>query len=196
MQGHEVNHLLLPESNANQNEGRDAAYLNLKCQVYSLAYQKLETSFMEDYNSDDQYGFRPFPSGRFADLLIESGKFANFDNDRSFLEVGCGPGFKLLMASFFFKTVHGIEIVPEHVDFAQKILDLEVSLCDALDFDRYGDYDLIYYYRPFSQKPLQALFEHKVCEAMKPGSFLAPMHTEINMDAKLQKISRYLYLKR
>lgn len=196
MQGHEVNHLLLPDSNITQNEGRDASYLNLKCQVYALAFQNLETSFMEDYNSEEQYGFRPFPSGRFVDLLIEASKFAQFDKNRSFLEIGCGPGFKLSLAKFFHDVVHGIEIVPEYVDFAHKMLGHDVQLQDAMEFDRYGEYDLLYYYRPFADNEMQSDFEHKICEAMKQGAYLAPMHTQIDMDVKLQRISRYLYQKR
>lgn len=87
-----------------------------------------------------------------------------------FLDIGCGCGTKMMLAEEVFGlTVHGIERVPEYVAAARQ-RGLTVTEADALDWDGYGKYDLIFFNRPFFDKDRQALLEKQVWADMKPGA--------------------------
>ncbi|CAE7860188.1 unnamed protein product [Symbiodinium microadriaticum] len=198
MNGHEVNKLLSPEANATQNEGRDRSYLDLKSQVFAFAFHNMETHFYEETEEGESYSYRPFPAGRFVDILIEASAYLGVDKSKKFLEVGCGPGLKLVLAKFFFNEPHGIDIDTQLLTHARYDLGVNASFQDALTFHRYADYDLIYYYRPFADDEKQEILERKIISEMKAGAILAPMHTQVDMDSEpeLEKISHYLYRKR
>ena len=89
-----------------------------------------------------------------------------------FLEVGCGIGTKLYMMYKFIGMydVTGIEINSNLVKLAHSMFDdepIKVLHQDALTFENYGDYDVIYSYSPI--KGSKKLFEI-IKEQMKPGA--------------------------
>lgn len=100
----------------------------------------------------------------------------------SFLDVGAGIGEKVVIASYFFENVFGIEYNKVNVEISRNIYFclLRNRLVnkneifkegDALDFD-YKDYDVIYYYRPMTaQEQMDKLFE-KIIKTAKPGTFI------------------------
>lgn len=109
----------------------------------------------------------PFPMHAFISLLDEA--FAVAPGNRM-LEIGPGPGGKMLRArDQYGLDVTGIEIVPEYAAEAGRH-GLDVRLGDAADFEDYGSYDLIWFYRPFRDPDLQANLEKLVWDQMAPGA--------------------------
>jgi len=84
-----------------------------------------------------------------------------------FLDVGCGIGTKALLASHFFDA-YGLEINPPYAQKAIKLLGNDkIIQDDALKFDKYGDFDVIYAYQPMLNS--LKLFD-KIAEQAKPNA--------------------------
>ncbi len=94
-----------------------------------------------------------------------------------FLDVGCGPGTKMAIAEKLFGFyVHGIEIdAGMAFDAATRLAatDAHIEQGDAMHFEGYDGFDLIWLYRPFRDEALERELEQRVIDAMKPGAILA-----------------------
>jgi trans-aconitate methyltransferase len=109
----------------------------------------------------------PFPLFDFIALVAEA---LPDSAGESFLEVGCGIGTRMLVASTVFGLdAHGIDRVDEYVAQASE-LGCSAEVADALTWDDYGKYDVIWFNRPFRDRGLQRQLEARVWEAMKPGA--------------------------
>lgn len=119
----------------------------------------------------------PFPLYEFRPLLEEAlAHLARMsdgppeDLDPRYLEIGCGPGGKLLVArDICGLDAHGIER-DEEMAAAARSLGLDVQTADALGWKGYGDYDLLWFNRPMQDPGLQAELEEQVWEDMAPGA--------------------------
>lgn len=113
--------------------------------------------------------FMPFPWTDFVALMAEA--LPEAEGDR-FLEIGCGPGSRMLLAEEIFGfDVEGIERVPEYVKAAQD-RGVPVTEADALGWDGYGRYDIIFFNRAFADVHLQERLEQEVWTGMKPGAIV------------------------
>lgn len=109
----------------------------------------------------------PFPLPVFVSMLYEA--VAEAPGDR-FLEIGCGPGSKLLVAQELFGLdVHGIERTAAYVAAAWE-LGLAAEVADAAGYPRYGDPDIIWFNRPFRDPDPEYKLECQVWADMKPGA--------------------------
>lgn len=109
----------------------------------------------------------PFPIPAYISLLAEA--LPEVPGDR-FLEIGAGPGSKMLIArELFGLEVHGIELNPEYARQAVS-LGLRVMTGDAADFGDYRAYDVIWFHRPFRDPDSQAALEKRVWDDMAPGA--------------------------
>jgi 2-polyprenyl-3-methyl-5-hydroxy-6-metoxy-1,4-benzoquinol methylase len=91
----------------------------------------------------------------------------------SFIDVGCGIGNVMLMAELMDFSVYGIEKDEYPYKIAEKLMGKEcVAQDDIWEFDRFGDFDVIYYFRPFAEKMVQIAFEHMIEEKLKTGGIL------------------------
>lgn len=100
-----------------------------------------------------------------------------------FLDVGCGGGTKIVAALSFFAEAHGLDNHAGYVQMAQSVL-AKLGLSrgaviegNTLTFDKYQEYDLIYFFRPISiAKDLRAM-ENRILDNARPGTILiAPYH--------------------
>jgi SAM-dependent methyltransferase len=103
-----------------------------------------------------------------------------------FMDVGCGGGTKVLAASPYFSHSVGLEYDPAYVRAAQKLLGLvasetcEVLEGDALTFEGYGAYDVIYFYRPLRDDARLRQMEARIIEQADPGTIIiAPYNTAL-----------------
>ena len=90
-----------------------------------------------------------------------------------FLECGSGFGFVAALARELGFSVTGIEIEPSYVEMSRRLFpSVRVEEVDLLTFDRFGDFDVVYYYGPFADDDVQARFERAIEAALRPGGII------------------------
>lgn len=115
----------------------------------------------------------PFPLFDFIALVAEA---LPETEGGSLLEVGCGIGTRMLVAhELFGLEAHGIDRVPEYVAQASQMLPegmtgVTAEVADALGWDGYGKYDLLWFNRPFRDRATQRQLEAQVWQDMRPGA--------------------------
>ena len=95
------------------------------------------------------------------------------------LDIGCGKGGAMvIMNQFPFERIDGIEISPMISEIAKKNIealgyqdDSGVFNVSALDFDRYGDYSILYMYDPFKGEVFENVIK-KISASVKSGTKL------------------------
>lgn len=122
----------------------------------------------------------------------------------AFLDVGAGAGSKLPIAAHYFHRLDGIEFDAGYVAEAARVLSTGASpRCrvfagDALTFDHYADYDVIYLFRPMSDEPKLRQLESRVAaKARRNAIILAPYSSFGERAAAngLHAVTREVYLK-
>lgn len=110
----------------------------------------------------------PFPTYDLIPLLAAA--VAEADGGDRFLEIGCGPGPNMMLADEIFGLdVQGIERVPEYVAQARQ-QGLLVHEADAGEWKGYGDYDILWFNRPFRDRDAQRALEDLVWSEMREGA--------------------------
>jgi SAM-dependent methyltransferase len=105
--------------------------------------------------------------------------------NKKFLDAGCGIGNIMLLAhtTGFCHRIHGIEYFDDTYQKAIAWLGMKglnnnsifkIFRDDILKFKNYGDYDVIYYYRPFEDTKKQDELEKLIENSMKVGAILMP----------------------
>lgn len=91
-----------------------------------------------------------------------------------FVDVGCGVGLKLLQAASLYEQVSGIEYEPHRAKAAANWLGqlAQVLTADALTFQGYGDYDVIYAYKPLQDDDMMRQTEDRLVQQARPGTIL------------------------
>ena len=97
---------------------------------------------------------------------------------KKFLDIGCGTGLTLHIARALGFDAYGLETDPATL----KLLDAthgrtkNVLVEDVLSFDKYGDFDVLFMYRPFRDEQAQRELEILVMAGMKQHAILIPQH--------------------
>lgn len=95
-----------------------------------------------------------------------------------FLDVGCGGGLKLLTALELFDRATGLELDPGYAAAARGMVEASgVKACeilegDALEFNGYDRFDVIYFFRPMRDDDALSRLERRICEDARPGTVL------------------------
>lgn len=198
MNGDEVNLLMNPESRASLDENKTIDQLLIKLNVFDVAFHNLEALQVPvDVINGDNFQFVPFPCGAFVDLITEAFFISGQDRSKKFLDIGCGIGTKVILACSYFDA-YGIDYNSDYVD-KSKVWGLNrVSLVDALVFDKYNQFDCLYYYRPLFNPEMYYEFEEKIHKDMKSGSIVAPMASRYDWDNQVdvKRLTKYWYGKK
>lgn len=140
--------------------------------------RQIERRWQKQVDIGDQQmftGWMPSDVAQFLVLLIEAIAEAP---GNSFLEVGCGPGTKMMLAQGLFGLdVTGFDRVPEYV-VAAKEQGLNVAECDAFDFQAYGKFDIVFFNRPFRDREVQRDLEKLVYSKVRRGAVVIAMNLE------------------
>lgn len=100
-----------------------------------------------------------------------------------FLDVGCGGATKVMAASRIFSKCDGLEYDPGYAEAGQRSLSLtapetgRVLQGDALQFENYADYDVIYFYRPISDDDLLSEMQQRIVDQARPGTVILAPYT-------------------
>ncbi len=110
----------------------------------------------------------------------------------AFIDIGCGIGNVLLFAEQVGFDVYGIEKDEYPFYVASKMLGRKrISQDDILDYDSYGDFDVVYYFCPLTDGTLQKKFELRVENSMKQGAILIANYkrsVRIKQDPRFRKL--------
>ena len=123
------------------------------------------------------------------------------NKDLSFLDAGCGAGNMLLLArSVGFIKVGGIELDGKTARIARKLLkcaireyDYKIIRADLTKYDKYKDYNVIYYYQPM-QPRYMSKFLRLLGEGMKVGAVVIAngRHEPFEDDKRFKRILKSL----
>jgi hypothetical protein len=119
--------------------------------------------------NEDCWGFRPYPADWFRRMLDAAIKAVGKDRPR-FIDLGAGIGTKCLAAERAGCLALGVEHNQHYVDEARK-LGASVGYGDVADTD-VSIYDIVFSNCPFRDPLVQAMFEQKLTDEMKPGAVL------------------------
>ena len=112
---------------------------------------------------------------------------------RTFIDIGCGIGNILLLAEMMEFEVFGIEKDTASISIAKNLVGEEcVRQEDIWSFDEITTYDVVYYFRPFSEKGRQLKFEQYIEDNIKPGAVLIAnrkMGEQIDEDPRFQRLN-------
>jgi SAM-dependent methyltransferase len=134
-----------------------------------LVIQRLTEMIMEllnedcNYREDGSFKYIPYNMESFIKLL--EGKTGKF------LDVGCGIGDKVLMAKELGFDAYGIEKDERLFKIANKYLS-NITLIDAMDFQDYDKFEVIYVYRPFKDEEKLKQLSDLIKSKMNPEAIL------------------------
>ena len=111
---------------------------------------------MYDRNRRDGAMYYASPEG----ILREIFSLVDRETYSRFLDVGCGKGYVLWQAKLFgFNRVGGVEYDEKLCDVCSRNLrklglsgEVELHCADACDFSGYGNYDVFYFFNPFTDR--------------------------------------------
>jgi 2-polyprenyl-3-methyl-5-hydroxy-6-metoxy-1,4-benzoquinol methylase len=119
----------------------------------------------------------------FAITILDSRPGAASSVNPKFIDVGCGIGTKLVTAAQRGFDVYGVELDPRYVKIATRLLkvtsdegyirrfDYKVFQSNAMRHD-YSNYDVIYFYCPFSDHVKEKKLEERIVTQAKPGTII------------------------
>lgn len=120
-----------------------------------------------------------------------------------FLDVGCGGGMKVLLAAEIFEQADGFDFDPNYVAAAQRaMVQMNAKRCrvfeeNALSFEYYAQYDVIYFYQPMSNFEALEALEDRIVQTARPGTILiAPYQRFLSRAEGLQcgRIDRAIFV--
>lgn len=117
--------------------------------------------------------YNPWMPFQMADFIAIMSECVAQTSGGRFIDVGSGIGTKIAVAQSLFRlNAVGIEYDKEMMKYAYAKSRF-TQLGDALLFEQYHWYDIIWLYRPFRDPLSQRKLEHKIYEEMKPGAIIA-----------------------
>jgi trans-aconitate methyltransferase len=122
-----------------------------------------------------RFGWEPYPPAEFSRLLDAAVAVAPA---RTFLDAGCGPGTKCLMAAARGLVAAGVELVPEYAD-AARACGVDVTVCDVAEYDGYQAWGIVYVNCPYRREPDEICFETWLHGQLSPGAVLLAVNSRI-----------------
>jgi SAM-dependent methyltransferase len=154
--------------------------------VSDAVFKRLHRMVTPLSQTDDALGHGCFPDIPMSPMLfVEHAHLAyrvalaqRREGPLRFLDVGCGGGIKVLLAAEVFGLADGLEYDAAYAATAANLLrDFGTGRTtaihgDGLTFDAYGQYDVIYFYQPMSDKQLLHALEDRILSQARLGTIL------------------------
>ena len=101
----------------------------------------------------------------------------------TFLDVGCGLGQKVLLARHFFDQADGVELDEGYAAASKKLFSHMQSQArvfeeDALEFNGYGEYRLVYFFKPMQDQDGLLRLEERIVQGVQPGTVLIAPYSD------------------
>lgn len=117
------------------------------------------------------------PFTRFLDYALTARRLARALGKAGplrFADIGCGVGLKLVQAAAVFEKVTGLEYEAHRAEQAADLMGrrAEVDCGDALVYDGYGRFDILYAFRPIADEDLMAEAERRMIDQTRAGVVL------------------------
>ena len=164
-----------------------------------IAFFTREIQKQSKNNTSSEYPFvamdtrQAFQEIKLAWDYLKEKKSGTEASPPTFLDIGCGIGNVLLFAEQVGFDVYGIEKDPYPFYVASRMLGSgRISQDDILDYDRYGEFDVVYYFCPLTDGTLQRNFELQVENSIRPGAILIANYKrseEIKKDPRFRKLN-------
>lgn len=110
-----------------------------------------------------------------------------------FLDIGCGIGNVVLLAYQVGFDAYGLEYNKKIYDIAKNVLPVgsgRIFKGDMIDFKRYNQFDVLYYYVPMNNVKAMKKFVIKLMKAMKCGAYVIPngFHRAFNASKEFDRV--------
>jgi len=155
-----------------------------------------QTKELKDHGS---FQYVSYNGRKFLDLLqktLQTISIINETQNTKFIDVGCGIGTKVFLASGMFSEAHGIELDENYISVGLNIMkhssvkftdNILLMKKDALEFTNYVDYNVIYLYRPFHDDKKQNKLENKIASEAKENSvIISPLCNFYNLNEEIR----------
>ncbi len=170
---------LITETN-NRRRGREDGYLhNMMRALFTLANPLAEDhDRVPDLNHRD-IGLTGDYFVNLMSAIYRITRAQGLPRPARFIDVGCGGGTKVFVASSFFEVCDGLEYDAGYVTHARDWLGrvgapgCRIMQGDALKFTDFASYDVIYMYRPIKDRALQVQLEGQILDQARPGTIIA-----------------------
>ena len=103
-----------------------------------------------------------------------------------FIDVGCGGGLKVITAAQIFGQASGLEFDSGYAEAARRLVEKSsLNNCtiiegDGLSFRDYGDFDIVYFYRPMRNEEMLNRLEKKIMSCVRPGTLLIAPYAQFH----------------
>ncbi|MCF6234298.1 MAG: hypothetical protein L3J36_14535 [Rhodobacteraceae bacterium] len=159
-----------------------------KLKIMEAALNQISVGKVEEGDvPESSFGYIPIDLGDFFDslfdleaALIADSEFKDADLAHrrvDLVEVGCGSGRNVFLATatdrFEFGKVHGFDLSAPLIEHGRQIFakGKDLFVADCMEFD-YAPYDVVYFYRPFSDEAAQQRFEDRLVDNLSPGAYV------------------------
>ena len=124
------------------------------------------------------YPYIPLNNATFQALLGKAKQHIKIKSKHRprFLDIGCGIGTKVLIASEMGFNASGLEYDKVYYQWAKQITLEKCTKGNALEYTKYGEFDCLYFYCPLADEMGQLALEERIAEQMRPGAVLIAVH--------------------
>lgn len=147
--------------------------------VLGEAIDRLERAWLpaELLPHSDFFAYQPTSIQTFMEDLEVAQRFAP---GKQWMEIGCGIGTKLIIASQCGFSVHGIEVREQYIAVAKHLCpEAKYEVADARYYDGYAAFDVIHCYRPIISEEGQHSLEEHLTKQMRRDAVLILPHRNV-----------------